>query len=77
MRLKAVIEGNQIRLIDGDYYFPTATAVEIEVPADKVVPIRDEHPLSQRIRELMGRTEGEEFDWKEEWHQHLETKYES
>ena len=33
------------------------------------------HPVSRKILHFMGGVQGEEFDWREEWRQHLEQKY--
>jgi hypothetical protein len=33
------------------------------------------HPVSRKILHFMGEVQGEEFDWKEEWHRHLDEKY--
>ncbi len=30
------------------------------------------HPVSRKILHFMGGVQGEEFDWREEWRQHLE-----
>ena len=33
------------------------------------------HPVSQKILQFMDGVQGEELDWREEWHRHLDEKY--
>ena len=76
MRLKAVIADNQIQFLEGEYHFPVPVEVEVHIPDKALESITaSSHPVTKQIRQLMGYLKGEEFDWKEQWHKHLEVKY--
>ena len=76
MRLKAVIKGNQIEFLEGKYNFPIPFTVEVDIPDKELESLTEkEHPVTQKIRKLMGNISSEYFDWKEEWQEHLEEKY--
>ena len=76
MRLKAVIKGNRIKFIEGEYNFPVPVTVEVYLPDERLESLTQrEHPLTQKIHNLMGNISSGDFDWREEWQKHLEEKY--
>lgn len=76
MRLKAVIEGNRIRFLEGEYNFPVPVVAEVDIPDKTLLSLPGKvHPVTRQIRQLMGYIRSEAFDWKETWHKHLEEKY--
>ncbi|HIE29275.1 TPA: hypothetical protein EYP66_18545 [Candidatus Poribacteria bacterium] len=76
MRLKAVIKGNQIKFLEGKYNFPIPVTVEVVLPDGSLESLtKGEHPVTQKIRKLMGNISSEDFDWRGEWQKHLEEKY--
>ena len=74
MQLKAVIKGNRIKFLEGEYNFPVPVLVEVNLPDENLL-LRREHPATRNIRKLMGNISSGNFDWKEEWQEHLEEKY--
>ena len=76
MRLKAVIKGNQIKFLEGEYNFPVPVIVEVALTDESLESLTQrEHPITQKIRKLMGNISSEDSDWREEWQKHLEEKY--
>lgn len=76
MQLEAVIKGNRIKFIEGEYNFSVPVTVEVNLPDEKIEFLTQrEHPVTQKIRNLMGNISSRDFDWKEEWPKHLEEKY--
>jgi len=76
VRLKAVIKGNQIKFLEGEYNFQIPVAVEVNIPDESLESLtKREHPVTQKIHKLMGNIRSEDFDWREEWQKHLEEKY--
>ena len=76
MRLKAVIKGNRINFLEGEYNFPVPVIVEVDLPDERLESLtKREHPVTQKIRKLMGNISSKDFDWRKEWQKHLEEKY--
>jgi len=63
MRLKAVIKGNQIKFLEREYNFPVPVIVEVDLPDESLESsTQREHPVTQKIRKLMGNISGGDFD---------------
>ena len=77
LKHKVIIRDNQIQFLDGEPDLPDAIVVNVEF-SDEEIPAQaeEEHPVTQNILQLMNGLRSKEFDWKEEYHQHLDEKYE-
>lgn len=76
MRLKAVVKGDRIKFLKGEYNFPVPVTVEVDIPDETLESLtKEEHSLTQNIRKLMGNISRRDFDWRKEWQKHLEEKY--
>ena len=69
---RAIIRGDRIQFIGSKPDLTEAVIADIEsldrVDIDQADAF---HPVSQQILQFTGEIQGEEFDWKEEWHKHL------
>jgi len=76
MRLKAVVKDGRIKFLEGKYNFPFQVTVEVDIPDETLESLtEEEHPVTQKVRKLMGKISGGNFSWREEWQKHLEEKY--
>lgn len=77
MKHRAIIRGDKIQFIDSKPDLTEAVIANVEflgrVDTDQVDAL---HPVSQKVLQFMDGIQGEEFDWKDEWHRHLDEKYE-
>ena len=77
MKHRAIIREDKIQFIDRKPDLTGAIMVDVEFLGRVDTGQADTlHPVSQKVLQFMGGIQGEEFDWKDEWHRHLDEKYE-
>ena len=77
MKHRAIIRGDKIQFIGSKPDWTEAIMADVEF-LGRVDTVQADtfHSVSQKVLQFMGGIQGEEFDWKDEWHRHLDKKYE-